>query len=328
MAGEFDLIAALRRDLPVEGERIVLGSGDDAAVVRAGGDRCVVSVDTTVDGVHARLDLGDSDEAARAFGWRALTTALSDLAAMGATAGEAYVALGAPADRAADLVPQLGAGLAEAARAHGVVIAGGDLSRAAVTFASVTVCGWLTPGQAPLTRGGAQAGDLLGLTGPIGAAGGGLLLQALGAGRPASPEASERRALRTRQLRPVPRLRAGAALRSAGAHAAIDLSDGLLADAGHIAAASGVTLAFDASAVPLAPGLAELLAEQQPGTDPLSFAQSAGEDFELLVCVPPKHRAAAATAGVTAWVGEVRQGAPGVTGLPTSAGRGGHDHFA
>lgn len=359
MVGEFDLIAALRATLPVDGERVVLGSGDDAAVIRAGGDRSVVSIDTTVDGVHARLDLGDPAQAARAFGWRALTTALSDLAAMGVSGGEAYVALGAPPDRAAVLVPLIGEGLGAAAREAGVVIAGGDLTGSPVTFAAVTVVGWLEAGQQPLVRSGARPGDLLGLTGPIGGAGGGLRLVLRGGAAEGDADRGDRAggdadrdegqlggdgggdgdgspaaSLRARHLRPVARLAAGVALREAGASAAIDLSDGLLADAGHVAHASGVELAFDAAAVPLADGLGELLgagidAAGQRRSDQvnvLAFAQSAGEDFELLVAVPPARRGAAEAAGVTAWVGEVRAGAPAVTGLPAS-GRGGHDHF-
>lgn len=321
MAGEFDLIAALQAQLPITGARIVLGSGDDAAVVRAGGDRSVISVDTTVDGVHARLDLGDRAAAAAAFGWRALTTALSDLAAMGAPAGEAYVALGAPSATAAQLVPQVARGLGEAAREFGVTIAGGDLTASPTVFASVTVVGWLAAGQRPLTRAGARPGDLLGLSGPIGGAGGGLLLQQLG-----EADASGN-ALLASHLRPQPQLAAGVALRQAGASAAIDLSDGLLADAGHLARASGVALRFDPAAIPIAEGLSELLAEARPSEPPLAFAQRAGEDFALLVAVPPEHRAGAEAAGVAAWVGQVDAGAPAVHGLPATP-TAGHDHFS
>lgn len=323
--GEFELIAALRELLPGSGERVLLGSGDDAAVVRAGGDRTVVSVDTTVDGVHARLDLGDRLEAARAFGWRALTTALSDLAAMGAAPGEAYVAIGAPGGDD-ELLLSIGEGVGKAATRFGTAVIGGDLTRSPVVFASVTVVGWLAPGEPPLTRGGAQPGDLLGLTGPIGGAGGGLLLQL--AGGPQA-ERSDPAALREHHLRPIPRLSEGAALRRAGAHAAIDISDGLAADAAHLANASGVHLAFDADAIPIAVGLPELLTEldHRDAGDPLAFAQAAGEDFELLVAVPPEQRAAAEQAGVVAWVGAAYAGEPAVTGLRASE-RAGHDHFA
>lgn len=336
---EFELIDAFRARLPLPGWRVEVGSGDDAAVVRSGGARTVVSVDTTVDGTHARLDLGDPLQAARAFGWRSLTTALSDLAACGAAAGEAYVALTAPRDVADEVLLALADGLGDAAREYGVDVVGGDVTSGPAVIVSATVVGWLAEDEAPLTRGGAQPGDLIGLTGPIGAAGAGLALE-LGRARDGCVDAAVSAALRRAYREPVPRLQAGTALRTAGASAAIDLSDGLLADAGHVAARSGVTLVLEPEAVPLAPGVADVaadlaaLARAAAGADapsPLAFAQSAGEDFELLVAVPPERREAAEAAGVVAWIGRAVSPAPGaaprVLGLP-AVDRSGHDHRA
>jgi thiamine-monophosphate kinase len=183
---EFALIDAFRVRLPPPGVRVEVGSGDDAAVVRVGGVRSVVSVDTTVDGTHARLDLGDPLEAAAAFGWRSLTTALSDLAACGAPPGEAYVALTAPQATDDDVLLAIADGLGDAARTFGVDVVGGDVTSGPCVVVSVTVVGWLTQEQPPLTRSGARPGDLVGLTGPIGAAGAGLALE-LGHARGAAP---------------------------------------------------------------------------------------------------------------------------------------------
>ncbi|MBO9532395.1 MAG: thiamine-phosphate kinase [Solirubrobacteraceae bacterium] len=348
--GEFELIDAFRARLPLPGWRVEVGSGDDAAVVRAGGSRSVISVDTTVDGTHARLDLGDRIDAAHDFGWRALTTALSDLAACGAPPGEAYVALTLPRTMPDELLLALADGLAEAARTFGIDVVGGDVTSGPVVVASVTVVGWLTEHEAPLTRAGAQPGDLIGLTGPIGAAGAGLALE-LGRVRETALPAEVGGELRAAYRRPVPQVEAGPALRAAGAHAAIDLSDGLLADAAHVARASALVLDLDPAAVPLARGVAETAAALTgilvPATsgngasamlDPagaasaqLLFAATAGDDYELLVAVPPANRAAAEAAGITTWIGTAREPAPGespgVTGLPEPpSGAGGHDH--
>lgn len=345
--GEFELIDAFRARLPLPGWRVEVGSGDDAAVVRAGGARSVVSVDTTVDGTHARLDLGDPIEAAAAFGWRSLTTALSDLAACGAPPGEAYVALTAPRGLPDEVLLALADGLGDAARTFGVDVVGGDVTSGPVVVVSVTVVGWLAEAEAPLTRSAAQPGDLVGLTGPIGAAGAGLALE-LGSAIEAALPSGVGGDLRRAHRRPVPRAEAGPALRAAGTHAAIDLSDGLLADAGHVATASGLVLELDPTAVPLARGVREVAAQLAgSGTRAalidgaplpadaaaLAFAASAGDDYELLVTVPPAHRAAAEAAGVTAWIGTARAlepgEAPAVTGLPAAAdGRSGHDHRA
>lgn len=350
---EFDLIAAIRGRLPAAGARVVVESGDDAAVVRAGGSHSVISVDTTVDGVHARLDLGDPLDAAQAFGWRALTTALSDLAAMGvggpsdaaasglardAGAGtsvsaiEAYVALTLPKGVSDEIALALADGLGEAAARYGVSVVGGDVTAGPVVVMSVTVVGWGEPGEL-LTRAGAQLGDLVGLTGPIGAAGAGLALL-LGDVDPATLPAQDVDHLLRSHLRPVPQLAKGAALRGAGATAGIDLSDGLIQDAAHVARASGLSLRLSSDLFPVAPGVESVAL--QLGEPPTAFASQAGEDFVLLVTVPPDRRDDAEAAGVVAWIGDVTDDDFAVTvggsggdvgrggGLPS--GSGGHDH--
>ncbi len=276
--GEFELLAKLRGRLPRAGERVVLGSGDDAAVTVPGG-ATATSVDAIVEGVHFRRDEADL----RTVGRKALATSLSDLAAMGAEAGEAYVVLGAPSDLGEEDLGALLDGMAELAEATGTTIAGGDLTRAPVLTLAVTVVG-----HAPITadlvsRGGAEPGDVVVLTGEIGGAAAGRLLLEDPSLAGAVPEATAAR-LRARQLDPYPRLRSGRALAQAGARAMIDLSDGLAGDAGHIARASGVGLEIDAGSLPLAKGVAEIAAAAE--RNPLQLAVAGGEDYELLAALP------------------------------------------
>jgi thiamine-monophosphate kinase len=235
--GEFELLAKLRERLPAAGPRVALGSGDDAAVTVPGG-ATATSVDAIVEGVHFRR--GEADLAT--VGRKALATALSDLAAMGAEAGEAYVVLGAPGDLGEGDFHALLDGMLELARATGTAVAGGDLTRAPVLTLAVTVVGHAATASDFVTRGGAAAGDLLVLTGEVGgAAAGRLLLDDPSLAGAVSEDAAAR--LRARQLDPSPRLRSGRALAQAGATAMIDLSDGLAGDAAHLASASGVRLA-------------------------------------------------------------------------------------
>lgn len=285
--GEFELLARLRERLPEPGPRVALGSGDDAAVTIPGG-ATATSVDSVVEGVHFRR--GEAPLAL--VGRKALASALSDLAAMGAAPGEAYVALGAPADLGEPDFLDLVDGIAAVATETGTTVAGGDVTRAPVLTLAVTVVGHASTAERLIGRGGAEDGDLLVLTGELGgAAAGRLLLERpeLGA---ALPEATAER-LRARQLDPTPRLGAGRALAAAGARAMIDLSDGLAGDAAHIAEASGVGLRIDAASLPLSKGVAEVATAV--GRDPLELAASGGEDYELLAALPPERLAEAST---------------------------------
>jgi thiamine-monophosphate kinase len=276
--GEFELLTRIRERLPASGPRIHLGSGDDAAVTVPGG-ATATSVDALVDGVHFRRELASPAQ----IGHKALATALSDLAAMGAEAGEAYVVLGLPSGFGEEECIELLDGMAALARATGTELAGGDLSRADELFLAVTVVGHSSDPAALVQRGGAQPGDVLVLTGEIGGAAAGLeQLTDPGLGSTLTAEQSE--ALRARQLEPTPRLDAGRALARAGATAMIDLSDGLGADAGHLAERSGVKLQIEAEAVPLTPAGRAL--SEAAGRDPWRLL-SGGEDYELLASIPP-----------------------------------------
>lgn len=277
--GEFELLARLRERLPPAGAQVKLGSGDDAAVTVPGG-ATATSVDAIVEGVHFRR----GEAPPETIGRKALATALSDLAAMGAEAGEAYVVLGAPPDLAEDEFDALIDGMLVLAADTGTTLAGGDLTRAPALTLAVTVVGHASQPDDLVTRSGAEPGDVLVLTGELGgAAAGRLLLDRPELGDGLDPTTAEN--LRNRQLHPTPRLRSGRGLAAAGAGAMIDLSDGLAGDATHIAEASGVGLRIDAGSLPLAKGVAEVAAAA--GQEPLQLAVSGGEDYELLAALPP-----------------------------------------
>ena len=295
---ELALIQAIRASLDPAGGRVARWIGDDAAVVRtAGAGVAVTSIDVMVDGTHFRL----GRDAPADIGWRALAGALSDLAAMGVEAGEAYLALVLPRGFGNDAALELHAGAAALARETGTTIAGGDVATGAALTVAVTVVGWAADEAAVVGRDGARPGDLVAVTGELGASAAGLLVLDGIAGSSALAE---------RHRRPRPRLSEGVALARAGASALIDLSDGIATDARHVALASGVCLHLDAAALPIAAGVEEVAAAASESA--VRLAATGGEDYELLACVPPDRRDAVDAAVPVTWVGEVAAGTPGL----------------
>ena len=310
---EFDLIARLvetvadaRGEQPSAGRvEVAVPSGDDAAVTVPSG-ATATSVDSLVDGVHFRR----KTTPLRSVGRKALAVALSDLAAMGAMPGEAYVQLGVPDDLDQAGCLELGEGLAQVAAEHDVAVLGGDVTRAPVLWVGITVVGHADSAEQLVIRGGAHPGDVLAVTGELGGAAAGLLILE----RPelagvVGEEIADR--LRRRQLEPRPRMAAGHALAVTGASAMIDLSDGLGGDAEHLAAASGVRLAIELERLPVQAGVREVAAAV--GVDTHDLAAGRGEDYELLVALPAAHAAQAsaevmATGSTLTRIGTVEEG--------------------
>src|SRR4051794_32694190 len=285
---ELGLIAAIRDALGPLPARVLTGPGDDAAVVRADAV-AVTSIDTVVDGVHFELATHSPAD----VGHKALATALSDIAAMGAGPGEAFVSLALPPEFGEAEALELVAAMRALADRQGVAIAGGDVVSAPVLAVTVSVTGWSGAPDRVVYRSGASEGDAVGVTGELGGWGAGLL------GRRAGETEG---ALVERHRRPEPLLATGLALAAAGVSAMIDVSDGLATDAGHLARAGGVTLSLSLAALPLVAGV----------EDP-EFAATAGDDYELLFTAPPERRpgaerAAMATGTRVTWLGDVRAG--------------------
>jgi thiamine-monophosphate kinase len=270
---EFDLIELIRTRCATTREDVLLGIGDDAALLRPPvGHALAVAIDTLVEGVHFPAGTAAAD-----IGWKALAVNLSDLAAMGAAPAWAVLSLTLPhADHR--FVEGLIDGFAALATSHRLALVGGDTTRGPLSV-SVTVHGFV-PSDEALRRTGARVGDAIFVTGTLGDAAAGLRALQPSA-RPDEDTSKLREYLIDRLNRPTPRLAAGIALRDQ-AHACVDVSDGLLADLGHICSASGVGAEIDAALLPRSSALLGLYDD----TTALQFALSGGDDYELCFCVP------------------------------------------
>jgi thiamine-monophosphate kinase len=256
--GEFGLIAAVTARLPGS-PAVLLGPGDDAAVVAVPDGRVVATTDVLVEGVHFRRDWSSAYDVGR----KAAAANLADVAAMGGTATALLVGLAAPADLALSWALDLADGLRDEAAVVGAAVVGGDTVAAPQVVVSVTALGGLV--GAPVTRTGARPGDRVVVAGRLGWASAGLRL--LGQGVVEGPLVEAHR-------RPLPPYAMGPVLAAAGASAMCDVSDGLVQDLGHIAVASGVGIELDAAA----------LADDAV---PLQDVLTGGEDHALVATLPP-----------------------------------------
>lgn len=336
MNSEFDLIRDYFAACGAARDDVVLGVGDDAALtVVPPGRQLVMSMDTLVAGVHF---LAEVDPAA--LGHKALAVNLSDLAAMGAEPAWATLALTLPtADR--DWLTAFSAGFCALAREYGVALVGGDTTRGPLSV-TVQVHGFIAPGQAFL-RSAAQPGDLVHVTGTLGDAALALLLQQDGPA--AACRAEDLAYLRGRLDRPTPRLAAARQLQGR-IHAAIDLSDGLAADLGHVLAASGVGAIIHLDRLPMSAPfrrctdalLAQPSRHRLPSTDPAlagaALAIAAGDDYELCFTAPRGEPAVSELLSAVgcACIGEITA-TPGLRcllgdGSEFVPARIGYDHFA
>jgi thiamine-monophosphate kinase len=306
--GEFGLIARVTSRLGNH-STAVLGPGDDAAIVAAPDGRAVLSTDVLVEGRHFRRDWSG----ARDVGHRAAAANLADIAAMGAVPTALLVALCAPADLAASWAEELAEGLSAEAALVGAAVVGGDISASPTLTIAVTALGDLG-GQAPVVRSGAVPGDVVALAGRIGYAAAGYTVLSRGFRSP--------RLLVEAHRRPQVPYAAGPAAACLGATSMIDVSDGLVADLGHVAAASrvGIDIRREAFGVPapMADAAAAL------GVDPYTWILAGGDDHPLAATFPPTTELPAD------WlvIGAVVEGdGVRVDGQPYDDGPAGWDHF-
>jgi thiamine-monophosphate kinase len=306
--GEFGLIAAMKAALPA-GPAQIVGIGDDAAVLHAPDARVVATMDLLVEGRHFRRDWSTAFD----VGCKAAAQNLADIAAMGAVATGLLVGFAAPGDLPADWAAGLVRGLARESARAGASVAGGDVSSADSIMIAVTALGDLA-GRDPVTRGGARPGDQVALAGRPGRSAAGLALLTAGLAEPAGLIAAHRR--------PQPPYDAGPQAALLGATSMIDISDGLVQDLGHVAAASEVRIDIDTARLPADPRLPEAAAALGDA-EWLGWALTGGEDHSLAATFPAGTRLPAR------WsvIGTVSAGRGVRVDGGSSPAAGGWDHF-
>jgi len=305
--GEFGLIARIRESLSTTGA-VIVGPGDDAAEVTTA-ESVLITVDVLVEGRHFRRDWCSALDVGR----RAAAASLADIAAMGGSSSAVVVGFGAPADLPASWAQQCAAGIAEECGRAGAALVGGDVTAADQVIVSVTAIGD-PPETGAVLRSGAEPGDLLALHGRVGWAAAGLAVLSRGFRAP--------KVLVDAYRFPEIDYRQGARAASRGAHAMIDVSDGLVADARHIAEASGVAITLDPEALPVPEPIAT--AASAYNVDPREWMLTGGDDHALLAAFPGKK---SIPKGWTI-VGSVDRGEPGVYVNGHRVTRqGGHTHF-
>ncbi|MFC1846676.1 thiamine-phosphate kinase [Chloroflexota bacterium] len=303
-------------------QKLLIGIGDDAAVWHNRSTVQLATVDSLIEGVHFKLDTTGWRE----LGWKALAVSLSDIAAMGGVPQYALVSLALPGETMVEDVADLYRGIAELADRFGVAIAGGDSSNAPLVVINTTVFGE-TAGRNEdiLTRSAAIAGDKIAVSGYLGGATGGLAMLS----NNMDLNKKDSAALRQAFLRPQPRLNEGQMLLQQGVKAAIDISDGLIADLGHICQASGVGARIEVEHVPLHPAL-----KASFGNKALDMALAGGEDYELLFTATEEviKKAAKKTACPLTLIGEITNNTGKIelidaSGKPYKPAASGWQHF-
>ena len=322
--GEFGLIRLLDGMVHRHGSRpadLLIDVGDDAAAWRTKDEIVLATTDTLVENVHfLRRESTWQD-----VGWKAIAVNLSDIAAMGGIPTYALVTLGLPKDTPVVAVEQLYEGMLEIAKAHDVAIVGGDVVGAPIVVVTVTLMGRLPAGRRPLRRSTAQPGELVAVTGYLGASAAALQVLA----NPTGFDQATIAQVKDAHLRPRPRVREGQRLIDCGVRTAIDLSDGLLSDLTHVCEQSHLGARVWVERVPIHPLVAQAL-----GTQAIKMALTGGEDYELLFTAPSAvmEVAARGVEALVSVVGEMVSGPPQVT-LLDRAGNviewqdGGWDHL-
>jgi thiamine-monophosphate kinase len=318
--GEFGLIERLAKMAAAKDERLLIGIGDDAAAWKGDASVQLATVDSFIQDVHYPSDVVPWPE----LGWKALAVNLSDIAAMGGIPRYALVSLALPPDTEVDHVTALYTGLLKLAKKYRVTVVGGDISSAPLAVISITVLG-NSPQKQLLTRASARPGEIIAVTGYLGAAAAGLEMLTQRLEFEAKAAAHFRKAF----FKPNPRIAEGQLLLEQGVKTAIDISDGLLADLGQISKASQVGARIDANRVPVAPKV-----KASFGDKALELALTGGEDYELLFTAKAEVIARikkAASCPISA-IGEIAAG-EGVTvvdrrGKPIKLDRAGWEHFS
>lgn len=339
--GEFGLIRLLAAGVSHPDSNLLVGIGDDAAVWSSWPQATVATTDTLFQGVHFDLQFITWYE----LGWKALAVNISDIAAMGAVPRYAVVSLGLPGDAEVEAVQELYRGMAGVGGLFQTTVVGGDVVRSpGGAMVAVTVFGHAIDGDESkgrgrakdrvpiLKRSAARAGDLVAVTGSLGASAAGLRMLRMGA--PLDPTAEA--ALRLAHLKPLPRVREGQALVRAGVKAAIDISDGTIGDLVKVCEASGVGARVRVDRLPVRAEVRNSFPEESYD----EFALHGGEDYELLFTAPAKvvdearGRVKTETGTEITVIGEITRENPGVVvvidrdGAERPVKAGGYDHFA
>jgi thiamine-monophosphate kinase len=320
IGGEFALIDRMARQSPVIHPDLVAGIGDDAAVIGGSfpdGDYLLVTTDMLVETTHFRRDWATPEQ----VGIKSVACNVSDIAAMGGTPTFMFVSLALAADTEVAWVETFYKGMAEACRRYGVVLAGGDTTHGEVATISITLLGRVSPGNLRL-RSHARPGELLCVTGALGGSAAGLAMLAAGLDPP--------QYLKEKHLAPVCRLDVSPVIAPV-ARAMIDISDGLAAEVNHICDNSATGAEIVVADIPIHPSVRD--AARLTGHDPLDFALSGGEDFELLFSISPENKHLLEKKGIPVTVvGRVTEAATGrILSFPTGKRLtlyGGYDHFS